>query len=119
MVSAASSRRTRHSSSTRRMVSSSAPRWCLLDLQQRLEQPQPFLVAGVVGIEGAGEIEGAAEAGFPGFLIGAGGVVAAVEQREARPAGPAEDLHLREEIVAQRLRGIDDVEHARSVEQRL
>ena len=46
-----------------------------LDFQQRLEQAQAFLIAGVVGVEGAGEVEGAAEAGFPCFLIGAGGVV--------------------------------------------
>ena len=52
----------------------------LLDFQQALEQAQAFVVARAVGVEGAGEIEGGAEPGFPLFLVGTGGGAAAVEQ---------------------------------------
>ena len=101
------------------MVSTRASRCCSSISSKALSKPQALLVAGVVGVEAAGEVEGGSEAGFPRVLIGSGGALAAIEQGEARAAGPAEDFHLGEEIVAQRPGGIDDVEDARTLDERL
>ena len=42
-----------------------------------------------------------------------------IEQGESGLAGPAQDLHFRDEGIAQWVRGIDDVEHARAIHDRL
>lgn len=90
----------------------------LVDLEQRLQQSTTFLVAGRMGVETANEVEGCAETFAPGGILFGWDLALRIEQGQSRLAGPAQDLHFRDEGIAQGIRGIDDVEHSRAVQDR-
>ena len=84
------------------------------ELAKGLQEPHPFVEGDGEGVEVADDLEVLVERPVP-----LGGVVLladAVDQRHPRAARPAEDLHLRLVVAAERARSVDHVERVRAGE---
>ena len=88
----------------------------LLDARERFEQFEPIGEGRVVRVELAHRVEMQPEPPLPilHVIVRAG----AVDDREPRLAGQPQDLHLGRVNLEQRLRTIDDVNHARAFHDR-